>query len=201
MAFIPAPGVAQVEIRASYFGIFVENVFNFTTGEDPATESVLVDLAAQVASSWTANLMPELNISYTLREIFAFDLSVQSGAQATDTTVLGQAGGVNQAGMPGNVAFCVSKRTGLRGRSFRGRTYFVGLSEPDVASNILDATRAGNLVDGLEAFRSDLISAGFQMVIVSRASNGAPRVTAVSTPVVAVLAVDNRVDTQRRRLE
>lgn len=200
MPFIPVPGVAQAEIRATYLGIPMENVLHFTTGEDPATPQVLEDLAAQLASSWTANIMPHVNINYVLREIFVFDLSVQSGSMATDTTVLGEAGALNTTPLPGNVAFCVSLRTGLRGRSFRGRVYLAGLGEPDTTGNVLDATLAGQLVTGIDDVRADLLSGGFQLVIVSRRNGGVDRTTGIATPVSAVLAVDNHVKTQRRRL-
>jgi hypothetical protein len=200
MPFIPAPGVAQVNIRARYLDIPMENVLSFTTGEDPATPSVLLDLVSQMASSWTANIMPNISNRYILTEIHARDLSIQAGAIATDTTVAGQAGAQAGAALPGNVAFCVSLRTGLAGRSFRGRTYFAGLTEPEVTENELNPIRAAAFVDGLDGVRLDLLSGGFQLVIVSRQFNNVPRTTAVSTPVSAVLSIDNIVDTQRRRL-
>lgn len=200
MAFIPVDGVASVEIRADHNDVPVENVLHFFTGESPATESILVDLAGQVASSWTANVMPLMVEDYTLREIHARDLTLEAGAQATDTTVLGQAGELVEPSMPGNVAFCVSLRTGIVGRSFRGRIYLAGQSESRVVKNVVDGTHVTALVAAIASVRADLQAVGFTMVIASRFHNGAPRLAGVATGVSAVLAVTNRVSTQRRRL-
>jgi len=92
-------------------------------------------------------------------------------------------------------------RTGIAGRSFRGRTYLAGLIASEVVNNQLDGGRALGMVSGLDQVRQDMAALNFFLVVVSRVHNGAPRVTGVATTVTSILAVDNRVDTQRRRLD
>jgi len=200
MPFIPTPGVAQVNVRAEYLGIPVENVLHFFTGETPATPSVLVDLASNFAVSWSSNIMPFLSDQYIAKEVHVIDLTSSSGAVATDTTLAGSAGDLSGLALPGNIAFCVSLRTALRGRSFRGRIFYCGLVEPDVSGNDVAPARITTLVDGTNGIRTDMATAGFQQVIVSLVTGGVPRVEGEPTVVTTALAVRNIVSTQRRRL-
>jgi len=200
MPFIRVPGVAQVNIRADYLGVPMENVLCFTTGEDPATPQVLQQLTEGMSASWNTNMLPHLSSAYVLREYHTRDLSVENGSVWTDATAAGNTGVQAGAPLPGNIAFCISFRTGLAGRSHRGRIYIAGLTEPEVTGNLLAQLRVDGLVDGLNAVRADMFTLGFVHVIASRFHNNAPRAVGISTNVIATVAVDNRVDTQRGRL-
>lgn len=200
MPFIPTPGVAQVNVRAEYLGIPMENVMHFFTGETPATPSVLTDLAQNFALAWSTNIMPFLSDQYVAKEVHVIDLTSSSGATATDTTLAGSAGDLSGQALPGNIAFCVSLRTALRGRSFRGRVYYAGLVEPDVTGNLVAAARITTLVDGTNGIRTDMATAGFQQVVVSLRTGGAPRTEGEPTVITTALAVRSIVSTQRRRL-
>jgi hypothetical protein len=200
MPFIEAPGVAQCNIRAEYLGVPMENVLNFLTPEDPITPSLLVDIGASLAVSWSSNVLPFVVANYVVKEILVIDLSSQFGGTATDTSLAGSAGDVADNALPGNVVFCVSLRTAERGRSRRGRIFLSGLGEGQVTGNLVSPTVVTNLVNAIEGVRTDMLTAGYQMVIVSRQENNVPRTTALSTPVTTVLAVDSEVDTLRGRL-
>jgi len=200
MPFIPASGVAEVNVRAEYLGIPIENVFHFLTTEDPITPSLLVDIGQVFSLSWSSNYLPFVVGDYVAKEVLVIDLSSQFGGTATDTSLAGSAGDIADNAMPGNVVFCVSLRTAERGRSRRGRKYLSGLGEGQVTGNLVSPTVAANLVAAIEGVRTDMLTNGYQMVVVSRQENNVPRTTALSTPVTTVVAVDNTVDTLRGRL-
>jgi hypothetical protein len=103
--------------------------------------------------------------------------------------------------LPGNVSIAVSLRTGLTGRSARGRWFWQGLTEGQVVGNTLDSglglsivAAFNNLITIINAFPSTL-------VIASYVSNGAPRPGGpVYFIVNTALLVDLTVDSQRGRL-
>lgn len=201
MAFIAVDDTAQFNIRADYLGIPIENVLNFKIQTGPITATNLATAAAALASEWVTNMMTNFTNGYVFREVHAVDLTDATGPIATETTGAGTSGGNSSDNEPGNVAFVVSLRTALRGRSFRGRTYMAGIRSSETTDNFLSPTRIASLVAGMESVMSVMDSAGWTLVIVSRFHNGIPRVTGVTEPVTTVLAVSNKVATQRRRLK
>lgn len=131
----------------------------------------------------------------------ARDISVQDSFVVAVAAVPPIQGGLSTAVLPANVTLAVSLRTPFAGRSFRGRTYWIGLSEGAVQG---DFVIAGTSQAILAAVRQLVEEVGqplnAQLAVVSRYSNGAPRATGIATPVTSVTLVDTRVDTQRRRL-
>lgn len=200
MPFVPANGVAQVNFRATYLGIPVENVINFDTGDGPIPPGDLAAIGALAAQSWFDNMLPELSDQYEMKEVHVRDLTSATAGIFTDTTIAGSNGANTGVALPGNIAFCVSLRTGFAGRSSRGRVYFPGLVEGDVTGNFLAGARALNLVIAVGQLRADMAASFWSMCIVSRVTAGVPRVSALVTNVITELAVTNRVSTQRRRL-
>jgi len=102
--------------------------------------------------------------------------------------------------LPNNVTLAVKWTTGLRGRSYRGRTYIIGLTEGDVDGNTVPAasiTAYMAIYGELLALDTD-VGPGV-MGIASRVSNGTPRTVGVITPVTD-LEINPVVDSQRRRL-
>lgn len=201
MPFIPVPGVVQCNFRATYLSVPVENVLNFLTTETPVTPSLVQAIAEEALTEWVNEVVPNLSSSYSLREVHAADQSSATGSIFTAVPLAPVPGGQGGDPEPGNVAFCVSLRTAQRGRSFRGRTYFCGLTSGETNGNIFNADRAALLVGALEFIRENMIAVGGQLVVVSRFSGGAPRATGIATPVTAIFNVDLRVDSQRRRLD
>jgi len=103
--------------------------------------------------------------------------------------------------LPGNCSLSISFRTAGRGRSSRGRNYFVGLVESQVNGDVVN----GGNVDAYQTLYEELIGAGsvvtgWQWVVVSRFFNGAPRTAGLAQPVTAVVVVDSFIDSMRSRL-
>lgn len=108
--------------------------------------------------------------------------------------------------LPINVAFVVSKRSGLSGRSARGRVYIGGLPsyatyfEPPSFQTMYD-TAVAQFVAAIDAFRTVTGSLpAWQPVLVSRYTDGAKRAEAVTFNWTATIANSRDVRTRRDRL-
>jgi hypothetical protein len=104
--------------------------------------------------------------------------------------------------MPNNVAIVMSLKTGLRGKSFRGRIYHVGLSDAVVTANAVTTVQRDALVAGyslLTTFAGATGEAIFNLVVLSYYASSVLRPTPIATPVTSVTS-DGIVDSQRRRL-
>ena len=201
MPFIPVPGVIQTEVRATYLNVPVENVLHWWAGEASVPPSDPGNVALSLGTAWVGNPLAHVSDQYVLREIFAFDMTVQAGVMATDTTVADENGTLSDAAMPGSLAAVVSLRTGLRGRSYRGRKYICGLVETEVTGNLIGSTRLASFVADFEAIMDDVLTAtGYQLCIVSTRQNGVDLTTGVRTPVQSVLVTSPNVRSQRGRL-
>lgn len=185
------PTAYKVEVKGIYFGQLTENVW-YVQGPDPFDESVALAVAGIFQTGYAA-LMAGQSQDMSINEIAVSNL----GGTATGTTALtispAQQGGRVQDGEPGNVAICISLRTALSGRRFRGRKYFSGLGKGDVTGNQFNLTQLGVMLSGIAGMVSDLNTNGTPLSVFSPTG-----LTLV--PVNNVNAVDNFVDSQSRRL-
>lgn len=202
MAFIIVPGTAQVELRATAQGEQVENVFHFTKdpvgGWDAAT---LLALCQSVWDNFVSNVIPGLSSTYVLREVYARDLSEEFGLVASYDGTAPVPGALADEPMPNNVSIVCTYRTGLAGRSFRGRSYLVGFVEPQFVGNSMGATPFATFQSIWTSFLEDVEADGHIQVIASRYTGGAPRTLGVATPVISRVFRENKARTQRRRLD
>lgn len=200
MPFVPVQNVMQTNVRYTLHGEQVENTL-YWFAELGVSPSVLQLAAENLLQEWRDNIMTQLSVDLQLREVYAFDLSSSTGSVYTATGTGGPfPGGLNDPALPGNVAACLSFRTANRGRSFRGRIYLPGLTEPSVIGNNLNGIRAAGITAGFAVVSTVMASLGLAHVVVSRVSNGVPRTTGVATGVSSILFTDTSVDSQRRRL-
>lgn len=199
MAFVPVPDTLMAEIRYLYDGEQAENTLYFKYADTPIITDA-EDLADALHSWRDTELKGIQASSACLREIYITDLSAEDSfthARVTSPVECGEAAG---QGLPNNVTTCVSFRTHSRGRSFRGRNYFIGLTESQVDVNIVGGSTLAAIQGAWAAIPSYISSLGCTWVVVSRFADGAPRTTGVTTAITSVATVDNIVDSQRRRL-
>jgi hypothetical protein len=123
----------------------------------PATPTTLdQSLADTVAGvfhdAWEdSGLLTILHTQWSIDEYVVTDLSTATAPQFT--SVPGQQVGANGAQpLPGQVQAMIDWRTGERGRSFRGRTFFAGFTEGDS-----DGTPSSTAIAGLNTWASGLI--------------------------------------------
>lgn len=200
MAFIPVADTAEVVVTYTYPGNkLVKNVYNVREASivswDPTTLNLLLD----TFENWIttehfqtyAQQVPCTNLS--ARDLTVVDSYVVERAMSTP-------GAKASPPLPANVTWAVKAVTGLAGRSFRGRSYFIGLTEADVTDNTVAQAVADSVIDSYNYLMGQLSFGSRNMVVVSRYTGGAPRVTGVATDITSWQYIDRRVDTQRRRL-
>lgn len=198
MAFQAAPNVVGAYIRGTFQGKDVENTFYYKyTGT--LTQSMVDDLANALHAVVVSDWLPLLSSGYTLRETYVRDLAVEDALQKTVVCTSGCAGAQTGDTLPNQATIAIARRSGLTGRSTRGRIFWPGLREADVANNTVDSTFISNVVAALEALDVAAIAEAFVPVILSRYTAGAPRAVAVAYEVLTWLAVDALVDSRRSR--
>lgn len=201
MPFIPVPDVAQIELIMTWDTQRIENVLHYTKTGGYELDDLIV-LAEAVITEWSAGPRGSMSSAVVLTEVRATDLSDVNGPAAVVTTGLPLAGLITSTpSLPNNVAIVMTKRTPQRGRSFRGRLYHPGLVEGEVTSNAVSAGRVTGLISSYNAMISvtDVELDVSTMVVVSRFTNNAPRITGIATPVLN-FTTDGLVDSMRRRL-
>lgn len=199
MPFVPAANVIQAELIYSWDGQIVENVLHYqTVGAPSATD--MSELGGFLVNWWQDNMDTNVAGSVSLDEVRMTDLTSEFAPGSSYTIGLPASGAAVSASLPNNVTLSITKRTALRGRSYRGRIYQVGLTENAVVDNeVSESIQAAILAAWNLAIEFALTSGTAPMVVVSRIQGGVERVTAEVTPVVS-FSTDGIVDSQRRRL-
>lgn len=199
MAFIPAPGVAQVELFYNWSSQNVETVLQFQCSV-ALTPTLLNELAVKVLALWTTNVKPLLINTISLTAVKVTDLTTQIGPVVQYATGLPAAGTQTGDSLPNNCALVVTKRTLLRGRSYRGRIYHPGIPEAQCAGNTVTNAFVTQIVNAYATMLTfTTTGASWDMVVMSRYNNNAPRAEADSNQ-VTTLTSDGLIDSQRRRL-
>jgi hypothetical protein len=210
VAFIPVTNVAEAALQ---FGIpdndVALNVFN-VKGSTDWTDTTLTELANALITWWYTGTG---SLSYAtlqheqcfLNGVSARDLTTQTSPVVQVANTTAHQHGLDTTG-PVNNALCksITARSGLSGRSQRGRTFTVGI--PNSAFTTGDQNNIVQAVidDYVEVFNS-LITAipaanpAWSLVIVSRYHNGAPRAAGQTTPVSTFGYSSAVADFQRRR--
>lgn len=200
MAFIPVPNTAQFNIHQLLFGVPVENTLSFEQDE-PWTAADLATATVGLETWWETEIAPLLSSDITLVRVSGRALDTAASPVWENPVVPAVAGGVASPSMPGNVAFVISLRTGLAGRSFRGRNYVAGIPDNVQTSNVVSQAFANALIDAYSELVGTQALVPGMLVVVSRQANNAPRVTGVTTNVQSVIVTDLTLDTQRGRLQ
>jgi len=126
-------------------------------------------------------------------------LHAKNGPAIEYTAGLALAGQGTSAAVPNNVAVVVKWITANRGRSYRGRTYHLGIPQGSVTGSVLTTGYRTSLVQAYSNFVLLGTTPTWTLSVASRYSNGQPRTNGVITPINA-LSINPTVDSQRRRL-
>jgi hypothetical protein len=199
MAFIPVPNAAQVHMSFLYDNQICENVFH-VQGTAPLTVAQLTQVGNAFRDWWIgsiAGLVPQ-TLSLQRVEVIGLDAANSPGVVVSGGT-LPAPGAHTQPQLPNNVTVAVRWLTAFRGRSFRGRTFHLGIAEDQVTGNTISGPLQSNLQSQYDNLPTTIGLAPFVLVVVSRFSNGQPRTQGISTAITSV-SVDNVIDSQRRRL-
>jgi len=180
-------------------GRLSKNVFNVREGSilewDPTTLNLLID----TFEDWEENTAKSLrSTSCILTGISARNMTEEDSYIVERPLTI--AGTVGNPILPANVTFCLKGGTGLAGRSFRSRHYWIGMCENQVVGQTVELSLANGALAAIEQLATDLSFGSRNLVVVSRYHDNAPRETAVITDITSWSYTDRIVDTQRRRL-
>jgi len=177
----------------------VENVLHFRNTIDSPTPGNMTTLANTIVTRVTADWMPLMNTATTFTEVYVEEYAddVSQSVSVTGGNVAGSAGAL---AMPGGSTFVLSFRTEFVGRSRRGRMYTIGMEETHQNGGVVTDTYRNAWLAALNTLRTATLADEWELVVASFVSGGLPREEGLVTPVTAVIAVDNFVDSQRRRL-
>lgn len=198
MANRPVPDTISVEIRGTLLSQQVENTLYFKYLVPP-DELTLQELADDIADYWVENMLSLLPIGWIGREVYVRDLSAPITVQATSLGIAGIGGEVSGDTMPSYVTKAIARRSGLTGRSSRGRIFWQGIAESSTTGNFWSTGFSNAVIAALEGIDALATLAGFTPVIVSRFQAGVELTTPLTYPVSAWLVTDNALDTRRSR--
>jgi len=193
----PVVGVVQTQMFGRVDGqVTINDVYFQAAGA--ITVAGVQALTNAVAGWFGAVLAPLLSDDWSTERVIGTDLTTATGYRFESAAV--SIGGVSGEANPNNVAAVVSFRTDQRGRSSRGRNFVPGIPGGAVTLNTLDPAFISDLVDAyLLLMGPGTFLAGWEMVVVSRFTGGAARVSGLAIPVTNILMVGNSVRSMRSR--
>lgn len=197
MAFQAVPNTIGVNVRGTANGKPVENTFYYkyvTPLIGSAMCALAADFATQIAADWLAQLPANVGIT----SIFIRDLASEFAEQCEYgfSALVGTASG---EALPSLNTVAVARKSGLTGRSARGRIYWLGLSEGQVANSTIDSGVLTAIAAALNGFDAVAVAASLVPVTVSRWADGVKRATGITFPTNPWVVNDVYVDTRRSR--
>lgn len=200
MAFQPVTDAAEITI---IYTQNLETVVNVFHAHHPGgyIQAQIENLAAVVDLAVDNDLIPVMTEDCVYLRTEVRGLTTENDMFAVDNTNT-QAGAVLTPGMSNSVTLSLKKGSGKTGRSARGRWYFVGIPAAALTSNenFFETADVAGFVDAVDDLRESVDIGDWDPVIVSRFTGGAPRATGKIFAWLTVTAVNEAVDTQRRRL-
>jgi hypothetical protein len=209
MAFQPCPGIAAVTlVYTGDQGDIMENILHVSNGGSSAWSAAnLATLLAGVdawvaAGDGTHHLLDPVSNQIALSNYVARDLTTSSGPE---TTLGGShVGSTAGAPAPAGISWAVTLRTGLSGRSYRGRVFSAGLSMSQIGgtyNNEIGSGTANAIVAAWSALITKITSlnAAWYWCVLSRRTNNALRANGIGTAITSVGYSSLELDYQRRR--
>lgn len=197
MASPSTPNLVSAEVRFTWAEQQVENRLHFQYIGGVFNQTHMETLANTIDANVLNLWLPLLTANVTLREIYVE--AYQGPASFAFTLATGGVGTATGDSMAPQNSFCLSLRSGLSGRSNRGRFYTIGMSENAQVSGVVSTTYRDGWLAALDDLRITALAEDWQLVVASFVSGGLPRPTGETSVVTAIIAVDDFVDSQRRR--
>lgn len=196
--FVPAPNCAEVTVNGEQAGIPCQFGIGFEFTSDPSLTD-LDDLLALIIPWLSSDLATLMNPVAHITSVEAKVLTTDEGfIKDIEVDIAGTAEGDP---LPAQVSVCLTKDTGLAGRSRRGRLYTWGVDSSFVTTvRTLGVVGIGLYNAAFANLLVDVDGSGWVPVVISTISDGVPRVSALITPIFQIVCRDARLDTQRRRL-
>jgi len=196
MAFTAFPEGARGDIFFSWNGVGTSIGLHF---EKPTPiPADFVTLALRLAVDFAANMRAFQTAEVVMGDVVVRDLSSVGAPKFTDSSSSGLLGLDGTDAVPNNTAPIVSHRTLATGRSGRGRTYLVGLSEVKESNGLLLSGTRDSILAAWGVFITAVEVSGWVFSVAQQFSAGVRLVTGVMRPVITEIMLQE-LGTQRRR--
>jgi len=206
MPFVPAATVCGVQLEGVVDSCQTINDLYFSL-PGGFILSDIQSLATNLSDWFSLEFASHLSRDWSTVAVHARGLNVPNGF-VVDVSPTPTIGGADIEAAPNNVALCISFRTGVAGRSFRGRNYVPGIPNDQILLNTFDPGWLADVKGGYDLLLpgGGALPGGWVWGVLSRFSgvdvNGdpIPRAAGVFTPIVNTLFSDSKADSQRNRL-
>ena len=201
MAFQAVPNGALAVLHGRVDGQDVMTTLGFgliTPGT--ISKAMADDLALGVYNKWLNNAIPELPAAYGLLKCVVNILAVQDGPEAEYDPAESIPGELSGATLPNSNSLAIAFKTGLHGRTNRGRNYWPLFLESEVTANLVAVLKAAAIEAIYEALVGpNTVATGWVWSVISR------KIIDISgyglaVPITEVMFNDLVIDSQRRRL-
>ncbi len=204
MAFQQVPDTAEAQVIGSLGGEPVMNTYHMEV-VGGYTQTDLDNFAAAVDAQMGTGMLLDLSVRYTYERTDVVGLDQLHDLTASSALFPG-VGSINDAPLPGNVAFVVRKNSGLTGRNARGRVFLAGVPQSyrdtgGGTGNTLQVAFANAYAGYVDAIRIAIDALGTpDPVIVSRWLNKTKRSVGVTFPWVSSDYSTRLLGSQRERM-
>jgi len=200
MAFQSAPECAEAVIQCTFGGVAVANVLNFrklfSAYDQTAIDNLAEAVDGVVGASYLGLISSDVNYSGTLVRGLENELDLTAFNNVSSAP-----GALTDDSLPANVTLCATLRTGLTGRSARGRFYLLPTVQNLMTTpNTFSSAVGTGLVTMLEDMIVATLAVDWQLVVLSRFNAGVKRTTAINNRVLTVEVRNLTSDSQRGRL-
>jgi len=138
----------QVRLLGTATGQGVINVLHASkVGGSVIDQARANTVGAAIKSAWSARFATLMTVGASLVRVGLRDLTLASQPEFLDTGAI-VAGTATGDPLPAQVAACVTLRTALSGRSFRGRVYISGWDEVQNTASAVMATATSTAIVG-----------------------------------------------------
>lgn len=200
MAFVPAPGIAEFVQKFSTPGGNALNIWHVEHDDLSGWSAAQLTSMGTIISNWEqATGRLRRTADFTCTGILCRDLTSQFSAE---TNISGNsAGSLAGASLPDNVTIAIKKESGLAGRAFRGRCYWVGLSASQQTKDTYAGGEIANIISALNTLLAAINAvANCHMVILQSQINKVHLNPRVAVRILDFTNTDGTLDSQRRRL-
>jgi hypothetical protein len=206
---LPAAQVVHIRLVGTYGTTQWTNGYHLKYSGPAPSEVVLNGLCQQIGTHWSTTLASVASTNTLLQDVFASDLTSDTSAQGTDPTDH-PGTHVGTQPLPANIACCVTMKTNARWRGGHPRMYLTGMDGAECVDRKSWTASFIQLVETqFEAFRTlnnGMTNGGasWQFICLRRHKtlpDGSHVLMDPPLPLPIIgIAVDGRIDTQRRRL-
>ena len=199
MAFQSVPETAQITVVCSPTA-GKDAVMTFYARKSGGYNLAALQALATTVDGWGATpFRPTISNAWTYLRTEVRGLEFENDQVAESNAGTG-VGGLASPRLPSNVTLAVKRASGLTGRSARGRVYWIGLGEGDVANDEVLQVRVDAIVSALNNLHAAIILTAWENVVVSRRNAGVVRPVGVTFPFGGWSVTNNMTDSQRGRL-